>query len=113
MKDRPPLLLGFEVYEILGIEEASRVRTVVGPSHLAGSHGHFGKRRQNDAGLIRDAYALGGSSARSQSSANPNCALVQVGQELRPDHTAEHEERRQDKRGRTYAYRDLPMFNSP
>ncbi len=35
VEDRPPLFFGLKIDEVFGIEEAGRIRAVIGASHLA------------------------------------------------------------------------------
>ncbi len=81
-------ILGLEVDEIFGVEEARGIGSVVGPPDLRNHLGHFGKRRQNDAGLIHHARALGGAGAGRERGAGPDGAFIQMRQELGADGAA-------------------------
>ena len=87
-----PIFFRFEVDEVFGIEEAGSVSAVIGASHLTGALRNFGKRAQDDARLVHDADAFVGPSTRSKCAANPECAFIEVRQELGSDRTAEREE---------------------
>ena len=89
VKNRAPLLLGFQIHEKLGVKEAGCVRAIVRPSHLAGALGNFRKRAQQNARLVRHFSAPGLSGAGRERASHPNGSLVQMGQELRSDGTAQ------------------------
>ncbi len=92
VKDGTPLVLGLEVDEVLGIEEAGGVGAVVRAANLADDLGDLWEARQHDSGLVGDGEALGGAGAGGQGTAHPDGAFIEVGQELRSDHAAEGQE---------------------
>ncbi len=89
VKDRPPLFFGFQVDEVLGIEEAGRVRSVVRAPDLAGALRDLGKRAEHDASLVRHPNAFVGPGAGRECAAHPERAFIQVGQKLGTDDAAE------------------------
>ena len=92
VEDGAPLLLGLEVDEVLGVEEAGGVGAVVGAAGLADDLGDLGKGGEDDARLVHDAQALGGAGGGSERAAHPDGAFVEVRQELGADDAAEAEE---------------------
>ena len=78
-------------------------------SHL----GDLGERSQNDAGLIHDADAFGGTGAGSERAANPDGAFVEMGKKFRADHPAEHQEASQREAGKRSADRNPAMLDGP
>ena len=84
-----PLVFGFQVHEIFGVEEASGVCAVVGAADLAGYFRDFGKGSEDVAGLIGDADAFGGAGAGGQGAADPDGAFIEVGEKFGADHAAE------------------------
>ena len=89
VEDGPPLLLGLEVDEVFGVEEAGGVGAIVGAAGLADDLGDLGKRGQDEAGLFGDGEAFGGAGTGSERAANPDGAFVEMGKELGADDAAE------------------------
>ena len=113
MEHRPPLVLLFQVYEILGIAESSGVGSIVGPPHLGHDFRHLRKGREDQAGLVGEARALGETGAVGQCSASPDCTLVQVRQEFRADHSAECQIGRRTEGRDAHAERDPAVPDRP
>ncbi len=113
VKHRPPFFLRFEIYEIFGVEKTGRVGAVIGPSHLACRHGDFGKRSQNDAGLICNADALCRSRAWGKCPPNPNGAFIEMWEEFRANDAADHQKNGNRKRGCSHTHRYAAMLDCP
>ena len=92
MKNRPPLILGLQVDEILRIAESSRVGSIVGRSGLRDDRGDFGERGEDVARLGGEALAFRETCAVRHRTAGPNRAFVEMGQELRADDSAERQD---------------------
>ena len=84
-----PLLLRLQIDEILGVEEARGIGSIVGPAHLAGGRGDFREGGEDHANLVGHADAFGGSGARRQRAAHPDGAFIQMGKELGSDGPAQ------------------------
>ena len=108
VKAGPPLLLGLQIGEVLGIEEAGGIGSVVRTPGLAGALGHFGKRTKDESRLIHEPDAFGGSGAGSQRAAHPQRAFIQMRQEFGADHAAE---RQVDDKAKTDNDRFRPLRN--
>ncbi len=91
VENRPPLISGFQIDEEFGIEKAGVIGAVIGTAHLAGALRNFGKRAEDDAGLIRDADAFVGAGAGGERAANPERAFIEMRQEFGADGAAESE----------------------
>ena len=91
MEDGPPLLLGLEINKVFGVEEAGGVRAVVGAAGLAHDLRNFRERGHHQARLVGEVNAGGGAFAGRQRAADPDGALVEVGQKLRTDGAAQSE----------------------
>src|SRR5271157_123092 len=85
MEYRPPLVLGLQVDEVLGIGEESRVRTVVGTADLCNHLRHLGETGKHPASTRGDFFALREACARRQSAASPDGAFIQVRKKLGSD----------------------------
>ena len=94
----PPFIFGKQINKIFGVEKTCGIGAVVGPSHLADHVGNLGKSGQNDASLVHQSNTGGRAGAGSQRAANPDCSFTKMGQELRPDHSAQTQETRQHQR---------------
>ena len=92
VEDGTPLVLGLEVDEVFGVEEAGGVGAVVGTAGLADDLGDLGKAGEDEPGLVGDGEAFGGAGAGSERAADPDGAFVEVREELRADDAAEDEE---------------------
>src|SRR5262249_50444163 len=93
VEQRPPLLLRLQVHEVLRIEEAGDVGSVVWASDLAHAARHLWKRREDESRLTHEAHAFGRPGARRKSPAHPDRAFVEMGQEFRSDDAAAREKR--------------------
>ena len=113
MEDRPPLVLRLEIHEILGVAESSGVGSVVGPAHLGHDFGHLGEGGEDQASLVGESLALRQAGAVGQGAARPDCALVQMRQELRTDDSAERQISRCAEGGDSDAQRDPAMPDGP
>ena len=113
VEDGPPLLLGLEIDEVLGVEEAGGVGAVVGAAGLADDLGDLGECVEADARLIHDTQALGGAGGGGERSAHPDGALVEVRQKFRADGAAECEEGGEGQRKHGQADCDEAVLNGP
>ncbi len=113
VKHRPPLFLGFQVHEVLGIEKTRGIRSVIRASYLARALSNLGKGTKHDAGLVRQADALSRSGAGRESAANPECAFIQVGQKLRADHSTHGEIKGDDQAKNRSTHGHQPMLDRP
>ena len=104
MKNGPPLILRLQIDEILGVAESSRVGAVVGRSGLRDDVGDLGEGGENVAGLRGEALPLRQTCTVRHRATGPNCAFIEMRQELRADHTAESEEHRHHEAGHPDSY---------
>src|SRR5208283_1273743 len=58
-----PLLSGFKVDEVLGVEEARGVGAVIGPAHLRDNLSYFRESGEGKACLVHDPFAFIGAGA--------------------------------------------------
>ena len=89
MKLRAPLLAGFQVDVIFGVEEAGGIGAIVGATHLRHHLRDFREAGEDQPRLVHDLPAGSRAGAGSESAACPNGALVKMGQKLGADHAAE------------------------
>ena len=78
MKHGTPLFLRPQVDEVLGVEKAGVVRTLVWPPNLTHDLGHFRKLCEDDAGLVHDANALTRPGTGRERAPSPDRAFIQV-----------------------------------
>ena len=83
LEHRPPLLLGLQIDEVFGIEEAGGIGAIVGTAHLRDHLRDLRKSCQNDARLVHQTRAFGRSGAGRQGAARPDGAFIEMRQELR------------------------------
>ncbi len=83
MECRAPLLFRFQVNEVLGVEKPGVVGSIVRTPDLAGALRDFRERAKHDSRLIGDPDALVRPGAGRKRAAHPECAFIQMGQEIR------------------------------
>src|SRR5215510_11694225 len=83
MKSRPPLFFRFQANEIFRIEETRRVGPVIRASCLTRTCRYFWEGAEQNSRAVHQSYAFTRPSAWSESAANPDRALIQMGQEFR------------------------------
>src|ERR1700731_1051326 len=113
MEDWPPLVLGFEVNEVLCVEEAGSIGPVVGTTNLAGDLSYLGERGEDNSRPVHDIDATGWSFAGSERAPHPDSAFVEVGEELRTQDAAEEEKGREGKDTARAGEDYQPMADGP
>src|SRR5580704_16022400 len=113
MKDRTPFVLGQEVDEIFGVEEARGVGTVIRSSDLRDDLGYLREAGDKYSRLIHHASALGRASAGRERAASPNGTLIQMRQELGTNDTAKYEKDSQAQRQACNADGHQSMLDRP
>src|SRR5580698_11648204 len=93
MKNGPPLIFGLQVDEVFCVAESSRVGSIVRRPGLRDDLGDLGKRGKDIAVLLGEARAFRLAYAVRHRATRPNCAFVQMGQELRANESAESQEK--------------------
>src|SRR5580704_10455549 len=91
MKHRAPFFFRLQVHEVLSVKEAGVVRSIIRTPHLAGAIRYFRKRAKYDSRLVGDPDAFVRARAGGKSTANPQSALIQMGQKFGTDGAAECE----------------------
>src|SRR5208282_5046284 len=81
-----PLVVRFQVDEIFGVAESSRVGSIIGTAYFRDHRLNFGKRSEYIAAVSGELLAFRKTRAIGQSAARPDGAFVEVGQELRANH---------------------------
>src|SRR5208283_5216520 len=89
VKHGAPLFLRLQADVVFGVEKAGCIRAVVRTPRLTGAFGNLGKSAKYDSGLVRQADTFAGSRARSESTAHPKRAFIQVRKELGTDDTTQ------------------------
>ena len=89
VEDGTPLVFGFQIDEVFGIEKAGVIGAVIGTADLAGALRNFGKRAEHDAGLVGDADAFVRAGAGGERAADPERAFIEVRQKFGADRAAE------------------------
>src|SRR5580698_11559561 len=92
MKNGPPLIFGLQVDEIFRVAESSRVGSIVRRPGLRDDLGDLGERCEDIAVSLREARAFRLAYAIGHGATRPNCAFVQMGQELRANESTERQE---------------------
>ncbi len=113
VEDGTPLFSGFEIDEEFGIEKAGVIGAVIGTADLAGALRNFGKRTEDDAGLVGDADAFVGAGAGGEGTADPESAFIKVRQELGADRAAESKVTRYRQGEHAHPDRDQAVVNRP
>jgi len=90
-EDRTPLVFGFQIDKVLGVEEAGGICAVVRTARLAYDLRDLWEGSHHDAGLVGEVDACSGAFTGRQRSAYPDGAFVEVGQKLRADRSAKGE----------------------
>src|ERR1700691_416472 len=89
------------------------VCAVIRTASLARAVRSFRKRAKQDSGFIGDADAVGRTGTLVKLAANPECALIQVRQELGADDAAKCKEDTQDQAGDANSERETAMVDGP
>src|SRR5258708_40303081 len=98
---------------MLSIEEARRIRAVVGPADLRNHLLHLRKRSKQHTCLIHESRALGGPGAWCKSAAHPDCAFIQMREKFGTDHTAIENRNRKERNRGPDRQRDRLMLDGP
>src|ERR1039458_3426618 len=99
LEDGTPLVFGFEIDEIFGVEEAGGVGAVVRAAHPADHLGDFREPGQDNARGVHHPLPFGGPGGGRQGGAGPDRAFIEVRQELGADDAAEEQVCRESQRG--------------
>src|SRR5580698_713294 len=113
MEDWPPLILGLEVNEVFGVEEAGRIGPIVGTANLTGDLGDLRERSEDHTCPVHNIDAVGWSLAGSERTAHPDSAFVEVRQELRTQNPTEYEIGGECKNTTCATYDHQAMTDSP
>jgi hypothetical protein len=90
MKDGPPIFLALQVDKVLRVEKARRIGSIIRTTCLANDLGNFRKGSHHSRrALVREVDARGGAFTWWERTADPNGTLVEVGQKLRTNGTAD------------------------
>src|ERR1017187_7306192 len=100
---RTPFTARLEIDEVLGVEEAGGVGAVIGAADLRYHFRHFRKAGENNARLVHHFAAGSGTCTGGQGAASPDRTLIEMGKELRANHSREskvaHQGKTHDRRG--------------
>src|ERR1700694_1976705 len=113
MKGRPPLLLGLQVDEVLGVAESSSVGSVIGPADFRHDGFHLREGRENIAFLGGEIFAFRETCTICQGAARPNSASLQVRQEFRSHDAAKAQIDGSSQRRESNARDNPTMVNGP
>ena len=113
MKYSPPFFFRFQIDEKFCIEKPGRIRSVVGSSHLTPALRNFRKRTKHDPRLIHDPDALIRPGARSQGTADPQSAFIQMRKKFRANGPAKREKIPDGHHHQHHANGDGTVANGP